>query len=121
MSALVSASVAGTALTAGELAEITVREWGAFDRPGGKAWTAGASCALFYRHGMPAPAGPVAQAAMLLAREYLVRSALSSRATVESTEVGSFRISVAGRDRPTGIPEVDAVIERFGRSRPLVG
>ena len=70
---------------------------------------------------MDAPAGPVAQAAMLLAREYLVRSVLSSRATVESTDVGFFRVSVAGRDRPTGIPEVDAVIERFGRSRPLVG
>jgi hypothetical protein len=121
VSALTSASVAGVALTAGELSAVVVREWGAFDRGGEQVWDCGATCSLFYRHGMPAPAGPVAQAAMLLTREYLVRSAISSRATVEATDVGFFRLSIAGRDRPTGLPEVDAVIERFGRGRPLIG
>ena len=43
-----------------------------------------------------------------------------SRATVEAPDVGFFRVSVAGPDRPTGIPEVDAVITDFGRRRPRV-
>ena len=118
---LLSASVGGTDLTPAELAAVTVREWGAFDRPAGYLWPLGSALALHYEHGQDSPPAPVAQAAMLLAREYLVRSVLSSRATVEATDVGFFRVSVAGPDRPTGLPEVDAVIARFGRSRPTVG
>lgn len=109
------------ALTGDDLTEIVVREWGAFDRPSGKVWTDGSLVSLHFEHGLDFPPAEVSQAVMLLAREYLVRSALSSRATVEATDVGFFRVSVAGPDRPTGLPEVDAVIRAVGRQRPLVG
>lgn len=115
-----SLSVDGTAFTADELAALDVREWGRLTRGDGYAFDDGAVVAIFYEHGLDYPDAPVVQAAMLLAREYLVRSALSSRATVEATDVGFFRVSVAGPDRPTGIPEVDAVITDFGRRRPRV-
>lgn len=115
---VVSVSIDGTALDAGALAELELREWGALDRP--SLWPAGSSIAVYYEHGEDAPPAPVREAAMLLAREYLVRSAISSRAVVEQTDVGAFRLSVAGRDRPTGIPDVDAVIEAFGRRRPRI-
>lgn len=118
---VVAGSIAGVDLTAAELAALVPREWGAIDRPDGYAWTADAAIELHYEHGLDFPPAPVREAAMILAREYLVRSALSARATVEATDVGFYRLSVAGKDKPTGIPDVDAVIETFGRRRPLVG
>jgi hypothetical protein len=113
-------TVDGTAFTAGELAALDVREWGRVSRTDGLTFEYGKPISIFYEHGEDYPDAPVVQAAMLLAREYLVRSALSSRATVEATDVGFFRVSVAGPDRPTGLPEVDAVIADFGRRRPRV-
>lgn len=118
---LVSVAVDGIELTEAEIEETIVREWGAFDRPSGKVWSELAAIRLHYEHGLDAPTPEVSQAAMLLAREYLVRSNLSSRATVEATDVGFFRLSVAGPDRPTGLPEVDAVIRAVGRNRPQIG
>lgn len=113
--ALRSASIAGIELSASELAAVAVREWGALDRVDGALWPANKSIVLWYEHGYDWPPAPVRQAAMVLAREYLVSSALSSRATVEATDVGFFRLSVAGPERPTGLPEVDEVIREFGR------
>ena len=117
---VISVSIDAVALTAPELAALTVREWGALDRPDGFYWEAGAAVSVYYEHGYDYPPEPVRQAVMVLAREYLVRSPLSSRATVEQTDVGFFRLSIAGGDKPTGIPDVDAVIEAFGRRRPYV-
>jgi len=73
---------------------------------------------IVLEHGYDFAPAPVATAAMILAREYVFRSALSSRATVEATDVGFFRLSVAGPGRPTGVPEVDAAVAEFGRRRP---
>lgn len=117
---VVSLSVDDVAFTVDELAGLDVREWGRVMRDDGLTFEEGARIEIFYEHGDDYPDAPVVQAAMLLVREYLVRSALSSRATVEATDVGFFRVSVAGPDRPTGLPEVDAVIADFGRRRPRV-
>ena len=117
---VVSLTVDDVAFTADELTDLDVREWGRVTRGDGLTFDDGAVVEVHYEHGLDYPDAPVASAAMLLAREYLVRSALSSRATVEATDVGFFRVSVAGPDRPTGIPEVDAVITDFGRRRPRV-
>lgn len=121
VSRLIGGSLGTSVLTAGEVAEVAVREWGAFDRPTPKVWTLAALVKLHYEHGLEAPSPEISQAVMLLAREYLVRSSLSSRATVEATDVGYFRVSVASPEKPTGLPEVDAVIRAVGRNRPLVG
>lgn len=76
-----------------------------------------------YEHGYASTPNPVKRAAMRLAVEALVPNALPSRALAQSTDVGDFRISVANPEagRPTGDPEVDAVILMFGRRRPTVG
>lgn len=121
VSALLAASIGTAALSADEIAEVDVREWGALDRPPGKVWTAGEPVRVHYEHGLEGPSPEESQAAMLLAREYLTRSNLSSRATLEATDVGFFRLSIAGPEKPTGIPEVDAVIRSVGRHRPMIG
>lgn len=121
VSRLIAGSVGTDALTQAEVDEVVVREWGACDRPSPKIWPTASLVGLHYEHGLPGPTPEVSQAVMLLAREYLVRSSLSSRATVEATDVGFFRVSVASPERPTGLPEVDAVIRAVGRHRPLLG
>lgn len=88
------------------------------------AWTTGTNnIELRYVHGYTTPPEPVRRAALTLASEYLVVSALPARATAQSTDLGEFRITIANVDagRDTGIPEVDAVIARFGRRRPVIG
>lgn len=76
-----------------------------------------------YEHGYEQTPNPVKRAAMRLAVEALVPSSLPARALTQSTDVGDFRISVANPEagRPTGDPEVDAVIMLFGRRRPSLG
>lgn len=66
---------------------------------------------IHYEHGLPQVEAPVQQAALILAKAYIVESQLSSRATSESTDVGFLRLSIAGAGGRTGIPEVDAVID----------
>jgi hypothetical protein len=75
-----------------------------------------------YEHGYEQVPGPVKNAAMMLAIEYLVKSALPARATAQATDLGDFRISLANVDagRDTGIPEVDAVIHTYGARRPRI-
>jgi hypothetical protein len=87
-------------------------------------WTYGTNnVEVRYSHGYQVTPEPVKRAAKMLAVEYVVTSALPARATSQSTDVGDFRIAIANVDagRDTGIPEVDAVISRFGRRRPRLG
>jgi hypothetical protein len=68
-------------------------------------------------HGFATVPEPVRRVALLYARSVLLRSALeqSDRATAVFTDIGGYRLTLAGRDGPTGLPEVDAVLEQFGR------
>lgn len=108
----------GVAMAPADLALLSPTEWGAVDRQPGDYWLDGQKVKITLEHGYDLAPDPVSAAVMILAREYIFRSALSSRATVEATDVGFFRLSVAGPGKPTGIPEVDAAIFEFGRRRP---
>ena len=84
-------------------------------------WEAGAVIDLYYIHGLNITPEPVSRAIRTLAIEYLVPSGLPARATSQSTDLGEFRIQLAGKDGTTGIPEVDSVMMDFGRRRPATG
>lgn len=108
-----SLSVDGVAWTQTEIDTLTIEDNIVWNDAG---WIAGnANIEVHYEHGHDIPAGPVTRAALLLAREYLLKSELPSRATATSIGDQWFRINVAGRDGVTGLPEVDAVIDQFGR------
>jgi len=62
----------------------------------------------------------VSSAVMQLAAYFLRPSVTPERATGEATEAGFIRYTLAGRDGATGLPEVDAAIEQFGRQRVVV-
>lgn len=82
-------------------------------RSGG--WTAGRrNVSLHYAHGFTSTPEPVLGALITLTVDKLITRATPGRATSLSTDVGAFRLTIAGRDGPTGIPDVDAVIDQFG-------
>jgi len=113
---LIAAKLGGTALTVGELAEIEVYPTGELRRSAG--WPAGSrNVEILVEHGYETVPEPVRRAGLLYARSVLLRSALeqSDRATAVFTDIGGYRLTLAGRDGPTGLPEVDAVLASFGR------
>lgn len=121
---LVSASIdAGDgfeALTADELADVVVHRWGGLYRAA--SWTGGTgNVKAHVEHGYDDVPDPVHRAAMIYARSLLVASPIPDRATSETTDVGTVRFSIAGRDGPTGIPEVDAVLVDEQRDEPYAG
>lgn len=83
--------------------------------------SAGSQMDLYYTYGLEVTPEPVRRAIKILAVEYLIPSGLPARATSQSTDLGEFRISHAGKDGTTGIPEVDSVMMDFGLRRPAIG
>lgn len=77
---------------------------------------------ITYTHGLDAPPAAVKRAVLLLAKEYALPTSIPSRATVLTNDVGSYRISVADKEKgTTGIPDVDSAAARYGFRLPVVG
>lgn len=115
-SRIVAASIDGVALTAPQLADITIHPAGFLERRtlGGWAFGTGLNVTVFYEYGMASPPAPVVRAGLLLARHLLLRKALENeRATAVFTDIGGYRLSIAGREGPTGLPEVDSVLAEY--------
>lgn len=121
---LYSASINGTALTQDEIDAVAVDD-NILHRSAGVQWPAWpygkGNISLHYSHGYDRPPGAITRAALLLAREYLVKSDLPGRATATSIGDQMFRLTIAGRDGVTGIPEVDAAIDQHGRKGYGIG
>lgn len=121
VSAKIDAGSGAVALTASELSDLVVYPLGLVVRKEKGVWTKGLrNIEILYEHGVGEAPEPVRRAHMILARAYLVPTPVHERATSLSTEGGTFRLSTAGRDGPTGIPDVDAVIAQFPQV-PAVG
>jgi hypothetical protein len=119
---IISISVDGVALTSDQLAVLTVYEWGGLGLTA-DVWPRGyRNIELFYEHGLDSSPQVVSSAGVKLAKSYVIKSPIPDRATSESTGDGStWRVSVAGRDGPTGIPEVDAILGEFEGGGIVVG
>lgn len=119
-----SAKIDGVALTVGELADIQIADNVLWRKAGVQwpSWPYGHSnIVLHYEHGYDRAPRAITRAALILAREYLVKSDLPSRATATSIGDQIFRLTIAGRDGVTGIPDVDAAINQFGRKGYGIG
>ena len=120
--AVFSLSIGGESMSPAAIDALEDHEAGMLIRPSGVVWPAGAPIVIHYAHGYDRPAADVTGAALTLAKEYATPGdAIPARAVLQSTEYGSFRLSVAGRDGRTGIPDVDAVIDFYHRKLPAVG
>lgn len=117
-------TVDGTAWTAPQVATVTCDDgvlWLNASSPAG-VWAAGRrNVVLHYTHGYDRPPGAITRAALMLAREYLIKTDIPGRATATSIGDQMFRLTIAGRDGVTGLPEVDAAIAQFGRKSYAIG
>ncbi|MGH2663680.1 MAG: hypothetical protein ACRDH8_12940 [Actinomycetota bacterium] len=117
-SRVVSAVIDGVALGAPALADITIHPAGFLERKTLGAWVSGPglNTTVFYEYGLTSPPDPIVRGGLLLARHLLLRKALENeRATAVFTDIGGYRLSIAGREGPTGLPEVDAVLAEYAR------
>ena len=108
----------GTAWTPEQVAAVQIRH-GMLYRAGHE-WDRDAVYVIHYEHGHTNVPGPVRQAGLILAAEYLITSNLRSRATSESTDGGIIRYGYAAPGR-TGIPFVDGVIGDYKERAVWVG
>lgn len=115
-----SASVGGTALTNDQVYALICDDntiWRS-----DAMWPVGRkNIVIHYEHGYGRPDPAITRAALMLAREYLVKSDIPGRATATSIGDQMFRLTIAGRDGVTGIPDVDAAIKDCGRAGYKVG
>lgn len=108
-----SLTVGGTAVTGTDLTAIVVKPTGELYRAAG--WTLGnGNVVIGYEHGHDLPPLRVGRACLLLAKLFLVDGPFDDRATSISTEDGTFSLVTPGlRGSAFGIPEVDAVVQRY--------
>lgn len=105
-----SASIAGAALDVGALHPYPT---GKIVRASG-VWTAGLrNVDVAYEHGFDGPPRDLKDAAVDAIRSGLLEkksSAIPERAQTMSSEIGTFSLALAGPNRPTGYPDIDARI-----------
>lgn len=72
---------------------------------------------FYYQSGLKRVKTDISVACTILASSYLTPTRVPERAMSETTDGYYVRFSIEGRDGPTGIPAVDAIIERNSRLR----
>lgn len=106
----------GTDYTSGQLADLALRPSGLVYNSGGW-WTRGTgNLTVGYEHGTDYPPARVTQAALILARSWLVKGPVDERALGVAAPDGGFSFGLAtpGRNGSyVGIPEVDATIDAY--------
>jgi hypothetical protein len=122
-----SIDVDGAALAVGALANVKVYPHGEIVWDGGTFAPGIRNVEVLYEHGMVSTPETIVRAALRYARHVLLTAppndaaSENERATAVITDVGGYRLTIAGRDGPTGLPEVDAVLDQFGRAPGRVG
>jgi hypothetical protein len=118
VTAVRAAAIDGVALSDEELADLDPTPIGMIFRKSA-TWPRGRrNVEVLYEHGLAVTPAPITRAAKLWARYQLVSPSAplaDPRASAVFTDVGGYRLTLAGRDGPTGLPEVDAVLSQFGR------
>lgn len=103
----------GVALAAGELAATTPSDAGILHNLSGWAWGQ-ENYIVSYEHGYSRTPARVSQAALTLARLWLVDGPLDERTTAFTTADGTFTLSTPGmRGAVFGVPEVDATVNAY--------
>lgn len=122
---VISASVDGTALTAGELAALRIGPDRTVTRDDATSWTRGSqNVTVAYTHGHTMPPPDLVDAALWRLLDLLqtpMRSRTLDRATRMTVETGAtYDLSMPGA-LTTGLPHVDAVYARYSERRSALG
>lgn len=121
VTAVSAVTVDGTALTAGEIAELVPNDHVLYWESG---WPVGyQNVTVAYTHGLTEVPLLIKRAALTLIKSFAPTNTtgLDPRATAVSTGDMMYRITIAGRDGLFGIPEVDAWLEQYSRDQHFIG
>lgn len=112
-----------TALTATELADLFLSPNGRLVRETLGSWPSGSrNIRVDYTHGHARVPNEIRRAALVVLRDQLPGTNLTSRALSQSNEFGTFRIAAPGeRGKWFGIPLVDEALARYRRTLPGIG
>lgn len=123
LASVVSASIGTTALTAPQLAALVAYGDGRIVRSDGGLWSWGSrNVALLTVHGTLTAPAELHRAGLQYARHLLLTRAMETeRATAAFSDLGGWRLTIAGRDGPIGIPDVDAALKPWTAELGLVG
>jgi hypothetical protein len=112
---VIAATIDGAAVT--DLLTLRLYNWGVVERTAGnifpvEAAGGGGNVVVEYTHGYDRPPADLKQAFLTYVRYLLLdtTSRIPDRASTMSTDFGTFQLVTAGFQRPTGLPEVDAVL-----------
>jgi len=114
-----SASVDGVTVT--DLSKWYALQSGLLARDDGGYFPAGwRNIIIEYEYGYDSPPAQLREAALTAIRYKLLgdHSGIPERATSMTSEVGTYTLSLAGANRPFGIPEVDSVLLALGKKAP---
>ncbi|MDX1450393.1 MAG: hypothetical protein R3246_15190, partial [Acidimicrobiia bacterium] len=106
---LLAATINGTALTSGELADITIEGDELTRINGSGVWATGErnNITIRYQRGFTRPERGVTRVALLAIANQLVPGPINPRQLSTTNEFGTTRYSTPGSRFPFGIPEVD--------------
>lgn len=115
-------ATAWTAYTAAEIADVLVDRNGKLERETLGSFLYGRrNIAVEYEHGWQPIPEEVKRAALWLLRDQLSGSDLPRNAISQSSEIGTFSLSVPGlRGSYFGLPQVDEVVKRYSQRLPGV-
>lgn len=105
----------------------TTTGWALYDhgevrRPTGTFTCGDRNVSIAYEHGHQRAPAQLRTAALIAIRDRLLDDETGRRQLSVTNEFGgTTRYAVAGDDRPTGIPEVDAVLNRLNETVPGIG
>lgn len=122
---LVAVTVNGTA--AADLTAFSLYDTGLIERTSGVVWPTGVTSSgnivVEYTHGYDRPPEDLRMAFLAYVR-YLVldtTSRIPDRASSYSTDFGTFQLVTAGFNRPTGLPEIDAILNEHSHRVAGIG
>lgn len=121
---LIAATIDAVAIA--DLTTLTLYPWGAIDRNTGLTWPSPTATTrnvvVEYTYGYDTPPNDLRQAFLTYCRYLLVdaRSRIPDRASVMATDMGTFTLTTAGFRRPTGLPEIDAILNDYDQRIPGV-
>lgn len=120
---LIAITIDGT--VQGDLTKFRLYSTGIVERTAGSTWPreaagGGGNVIVEYTHGYDRPSEDLRQAFLTYVRYLLLdtTSRIPDRASVMSTDLGSFQLVTAGFKRPTGLPDVDAVLNDHDQRIP---
>jgi hypothetical protein len=122
---LIAVTINGAA--AADLTLFSLYDIGVVERASGVTWPRGTTSTgnvvVEYTHGYDRPTEDLRQAFLTYVR-YLVldtTSRIPDRASAYSTEFGTFQLVTAGFNRPTGLPEIDVVLNEHSHRVAGIG